>query len=90
MRIVPPSVAKRYVQVDDKFYFQDKTLAFVDKGDKLATSSQNTDVVRTLVAIVKAREWDSITVGERKSFAVPCGWRDPLMASKSRDTNPAT
>ncbi|MDG5826885.1 hypothetical protein MRX60_12660 (plasmid) [Xylella fastidiosa subsp. pauca] len=56
------------MQVDNKFHFPDKTLAFEDRGRKLATRSENQEVVRSMVAITYARGWDRITVRGTEEF----------------------
>jgi putative DNA primase/helicase len=59
---VPEDVRKRFVQVKNRYYFPDGARAFTDRGDRLTTPSENTEVVRSLIAIAKAREWNEITV----------------------------
>jgi hypothetical protein len=65
---VPEHVSKRFLQADDKYYFPDKTFAFQDRGAKLATNSENQEVVRSLIAIAEARGWDNITVRGSEEF----------------------
>jgi Large polyvalent protein-associated domain 7 len=65
---VPEAVAKRFVQVRSTFYFPDGARAFTDRGNRLTTPSENTEVVRSLVLIAKAREWDEITVRGTERF----------------------
>ncbi len=67
-KAVPEHIARRFVQVEDKYYFPDKSLAFEDRGAKLATRSENQEVVRSLVAIAQAREWHNITVRGSEDF----------------------
>ena len=61
-RAVPEEIAKRFVQVANKYYFPDGARAFTDRGNRLTTQSENTEVVRSLVGIAKARAWQEITV----------------------------
>lgn len=65
---VPEEVRKRFVQVKNRYYFPDGARAFTDRGDRLTTPSENTEVVRSLIAIAKAREWSEITVRGTKRF----------------------
>jgi hypothetical protein len=65
---VPDGVADRFLKIEDKFYFSDKTLAFVDKGTKLKSESNNVEVVRSLVAIAEARDWQALSVTGTKDF----------------------
>lgn len=65
---VPEEVRKRFVQVKNRYYFPDGARAFTDRGDRLTTPSENTEVVRSLIAIAKAREWSEITVRGTERF----------------------
>lgn len=65
---MPESVARRFLRVDTEYYFQDRTPAFSDRGNKLATRSANHEIVRSMVEIAKAREWDTITVKGTEEF----------------------
>ncbi|CAG0933614.1 hypothetical protein RHDC3_02630 [Rhodocyclaceae bacterium] len=65
---VPPAIADRFLRIDDKYYFPDRTLAFVDRGSKLKASTHNLEVVRSLVAIAQARGWDAINVTGTQEF----------------------
>lgn len=67
-KAVPDAIKQRFIQVDNKFHFPDKTLAFEDRGRKLATRSENQEVVRSVVAIAHARGWDRITVRGTEEF----------------------
>jgi hypothetical protein len=59
---VPEAITKRFVQVRSTYYFPDGARAFTDRGNRLTTPSENTEVVRSLILIAKAREWNEITV----------------------------
>lgn len=65
---VPEEVRKRFLQVKNRYYFPDGARAFTDRGDRLTTPSENTEVVRSLIAIAKAREWNEITVRGTERF----------------------
>lgn len=65
---VPAAVAQRFLKVEQNYYFPDKTHAFSDHGNKLATRASHPEVVRSLVEIAKARGWDSITVKGSDDF----------------------
>ncbi|MGP5511892.1 LPD7 domain-containing protein [Pseudomonas helleri] len=65
---VPSHVKERFLQVDNKFYFPDKTHAFDDKGQKLSTKSENQQVIASLVDIAKARGWEKVTVRGTEDF----------------------
>jgi hypothetical protein len=67
-RVVPASVARRFLKVETEYYFPDKSPAFSDRGDKLATRGAHPEVVRTLVEIAHARGWTSITAKGTDEF----------------------
>jgi hypothetical protein len=65
---VPDHVRRRFVQVGRKYYFPDGARAFTDRGHRLTTPSENTEVIRSLVSIAKARGWGEITVRGTERF----------------------
>ena len=65
---VPEEIAKRFVQVRNKYYFPDGARAFTDRGNRITTNSENTEVVRSLIEIAKARSWQEITVRGTERF----------------------
>jgi conjugative element/phage-associated large polyvalent protein len=65
---VPEEIAKRFVQVKNKYYFPDGARAFTDRGNRITTNSENTEVVRSLIEIAKARSWQEITVRGSERF----------------------
>lgn len=65
---VPDAVARRFLKVERDYYFPDRTPAFSDRGNKLATRGAHPEVVRSLVEIAQARGWDSITVKGTDEF----------------------
>jgi hypothetical protein len=66
--LVPDTVAQRFLRVERDYYFLDKTLAFSDRGNKLATRGAHPEVVRSLIEVAQARGWDSITVKGTDEF----------------------
>lgn len=75
---VPEAVAGRFLKVEDKYYFPDKTLAFTDKGTKLKAESNNVEVVRSLVSIAEARDWQALSVTGTKEFRKEV-WREAAL-----------
>lgn len=65
---IPESVRKRFVQSGKKYFFPDGAPAFVDRGNKLTTQSENTELIRSLVSIAEARGWREITVQGTERF----------------------
>lgn len=66
--IVADNVMRHFLKVDSEYYFPDKTPAFSDRGNKLATRGDHPEVIRSLVDIALARDWKSITVKGSESF----------------------
>ena len=65
---VPEHVRRRFVQVGRKYYFPDGARAFTDRGRRLTTPSENTEVIRSLVTIAQARGWREVVVRGTDSF----------------------
>jgi hypothetical protein len=65
---IPEIVRKRFVQSGKKYFFPDGAPAFVDRGNKLTTQSENTELIRSLVSIAEARGWREITVQGTERF----------------------
>lgn len=65
---VPEDVRKRFVQIKNAYFFADGAKAFTDRGDRLTTPSENTEVVRSLVAIAQARGWGEVVVRGTERF----------------------
>src|SRR3984957_19656347 len=65
---VPDEVRKRFVQVGAKYFFPDGARAFTDRGSRLTTPSENTEVIKSLITIAHARGWNEITVTGTERF----------------------
>lgn len=65
---IPEDVRKRFVQVGDKYFFPDGARAFTDRGHRLTTPSENTEVIKSLITIARARGWNEITVSGTERF----------------------
>jgi putative DNA primase/helicase len=61
------------------YYFPGGNVAFEDKGKKVVTRSENTEVVRSLVEIAQARGWQDITVSGAERFRREA-WRQATYA----------
>jgi len=66
--VVPEHVRRRFIQVGRNYYFPDGVRAFTDKGRRLTTPSENTEVIRSLVTIAQERGWKEITVRGTDAF----------------------
>lgn len=65
---MPERVASKYLRKDDKFYFADQTLAFVDKGGAVTVKTENLAVIKDVIAIAQARGWEELVVTGTKNF----------------------
>lgn len=61
-REIPEDVRQRFTQVGNEFFFPDGTRAFTDRGGRITSPSENTEVIRSLIAIAEARGWTDVTV----------------------------
>lgn len=75
---VPAWVAQRFIRVEDRYYFPDRTHAFTDRGTRLQAPSDNAEVIRGLVAIAEARGWDAVTVKGTQEFR-RTAWREAAL-----------
>lgn len=67
-RLVPDAVARRFLRIEDKYFFPDRTLAFVDSGTRLKVHTHNLEVVHSIVAIMQARGWQSVQLTGTQEF----------------------
>ena len=67
-RIVPEHIHRRFVAVGHRYYFPDGAHAFTDRGSRLTTKSENTEVIKSLIAIAESRGWTEITVSGTERF----------------------
>ncbi len=67
-REIPEDVQKRFTQVGNRFYFPDGTRAFTDRGSRIISSSENTEVIKSLIAIAQTRGWTDLTVSGTERF----------------------
>jgi Large polyvalent protein-associated domain 7 len=76
---VPASVLNRFVQEGNRFYFPDGHEAFQDRGRRLTTSSENTQVVHSLIEIARSRGWTEVSVAGTERFRGEA-WRQARLA----------
>ncbi len=65
---MPDFVRAHFVQVGRNYHFSDGARGFTDKKTKLTTPSENTQLIRDLVAIAQARGWQSVAVSGTERF----------------------
>lgn len=76
---VPSSVLNRFLQEGNRFYFPDGHEAFQDRGRRLTTTSENTQVVYSLIEIARSRGWTEISVAGTERFRGEA-WRQARLA----------
>ncbi len=86
---VPEEVRRRFVQVKNKYYFPDGARAFTDRGSRLTTASENTEVVRSLVLIAEARGWSEVTVQGTERFRREAWFAGQLAGIEVRGYKPS-
>lgn len=64
----PEALVQRFVKRGPDYLFPDGALAFTDRGERLTTPSENSEVVRTLIAIAQDRGWQEIAVSGTERF----------------------
>jgi len=79
--VVPEKISKSYIEVDGKFYFQNKpdSLAFIDKGAKLQTKLSTPQVASAMVDMAEARGWTQLQLKGTDQFR-----REAWLAAASR------
>lgn len=75
---VPDAIERRYLRVDNRYFFPDRTLAFIDDGARIRVQTENREVLHGVVAITEARGWRALTVKGTKSFRQGM-WREAAL-----------
>lgn len=65
---VPEAIERRYLRVDDRYLFPDRTLAFIDDGDRIRVRTENQAVLHSVAAIAQARGWRVLQVKGTEPF----------------------
>src|SRR5262249_364409 len=65
---IAESVRDRFVQDGHRFFFPDGASAFKDRGRRLTTVSENTQVIHSLIEIAQSRGWTEVTVTGTERF----------------------
>ncbi len=67
-REIPEDVRKRFTQLGNQFFFPDGTRAFTDRGSRIISRSENTEVIKSLITIAQARGWTDLTLTGTERF----------------------
>jgi hypothetical protein len=89
-RVVPDEIRERFIGIGAKYYFPDGVAAFTDHGAKLTTRSENTEVIRSLIAIAQAREWGDIKVTGTERFRKEAWFAASLVGIEVQGYKPTT
>ena len=65
---VPDAIERRYLRIDNRYFFPDRTLAFIDDGVRLRVRTENREVLHSVVAIAEARGWRVIELTGTETF----------------------
>jgi hypothetical protein len=79
---IPQEVRERFVNLGRKYFLPGGELAFQDHGHKLTTPSENTEIVRSLIEIARARGWQDVTVSGTEGFR-RAAWQHAVAAQLS-------
>lgn len=75
---VPDAIEHRYLRVADRYFFPDRTLAFIDEGGRILVRTENREVLHSVVAIVEARGWTMIDLSGTEAFRQGM-WREAAL-----------
>lgn len=75
---MPDAIERRYLRVDDRYFFPDRTLAFIDDGGRIRVRTENREVLHSVVAIAEARGWRVIELKGTESFRQGM-WREAAL-----------
>lgn len=81
-RAIPKYINDRYIRVGREYHFTNGDLAFKDRGARLSTRLENTEVIRDLLAIAKERGWNDIAISGTERFRKEA-WREAQLAGLS-------
>jgi hypothetical protein len=69
--IIPRALMQKYVEVDGKFYTKDAKsprVMFEDQGNKLRTSTTDSEAIADMVTLAKAKQWTSLKLSGSREF----------------------
>jgi hypothetical protein len=75
---VPDAIERRYLKVGDRYFFTDRTLAFIDDGSRIRVRTENREVMHSVVAIAEARGWRVIELRGTDAFRQGM-WREATL-----------
>lgn len=74
---MPTDIKSKFTQDGRRYHFKDGALAFTDRGNRITSPSENTEVIKSVIAIAKERGWREIAVSGTERFR-----REALVAAR--------
>jgi putative DNA primase/helicase len=81
-RRVPSDLKHKFTRTGHRYHFKDGALAFTDRGNRITSPSENTEVIKSVIAIAKERGWREIAVSGTERFR-----REALVAARLAGIN---
>lgn len=75
---VPDAIERRYLRVHERYFFPDRTLAFIDDGRRIRVRTENREVLHSVVAIAESRGWRVVQLRGTKNFRQAM-WREATL-----------
>lgn len=75
---VSDAIERRYLRVDNRYFFPDRTLAFIDDGRRIRVKTENREVLHSVVAIAQVRGWRVIALKGTETFRQAM-WREATL-----------
>ena len=74
---MPSDISLKFTQTGRRYHFKDGALAFTDRGNRITSPSENSEVVKSVIGIAKERGWREIAVSGTERFR-----REALVAAR--------
>lgn len=87
---VPDAIERRYLRIDNRYFFPDRTLAFIDDGGRLRVRTENREVLHSVVAIAEARGWRVIELTGTETFRQGMWHEAALRGIEARGYDPTS
>lgn len=87
---VPDAIERRYLRIDNRYFFPDRTLAFIDDGSRLRVQTENREVLHSVVAIAEARGWRVIELTGTETFRQTMWHEAALRGIEARGYEPSS
>ena len=75
---VPDAIERRYLCIGDRYFFPDRTLAFIDDGNRIRVRTENQEVLHSVIAIAQTRGWKVIELAGTEAFRQGM-WREAAL-----------